>query len=308
MKKSLWSSIELRHFIALAEVGRTGSFTAAATSLGYTQSAVSQQIKRLETVVGQQLVERSGGAQPVALTTAGQVLVSHAEAIEARLASAEADLQALRDGVAGHLRLGSYESVGARILPHALKEFSTQWPHIQVVLEEHDDDEILLSHVERGELDLTFMVFPLIPGPFSATELLEDPYVLVVSDDSPLLHETLPLRLDRLSELPLATYGELRDVHGIAARLGRPSLSRQVIFRSNDNGTILGMAAQGLAVAVMPQLSVDPYQPGIKVLELERVSPRIVGIAWHNGRRVTPAMKAFIDVATTIAAQVKSRR
>ncbi|WP_429517820.1 helix-turn-helix domain-containing protein [Rhodococcus sp. BE178] len=68
LEKQIWSSIELRHFIALAEVGRTGSFTAAASSLGYTQSAVSQQIKRLETGIGHQLVERSAGSQPVALT------------------------------------------------------------------------------------------------------------------------------------------------------------------------------------------------------------------------------------------------
>src|SRR6266704_3724166 len=99
-----WLGVELRHFLALEAVAREGSFGKAATSLGYTQSAVSQQIAALERIVGQRLVERPGGPRPVSLTEAGRLLLRHADAIVAQIQAAQADLQALRAGEAGTLR------------------------------------------------------------------------------------------------------------------------------------------------------------------------------------------------------------
>src|ERR687884_1256275 len=114
MEPDRWLGIELRHFLALEAVARTGSFGKAARALGYTQSAVSQQIATLERLVGERLVERPGGPRPVSLTEAGTVLLRHAEGIVARLRAAQADMQALQDGTAGSLRVGTYQSVGAR--------------------------------------------------------------------------------------------------------------------------------------------------------------------------------------------------
>ncbi|WFR74631.1 LysR family transcriptional regulator [Prescottella defluvii] len=113
---------------ALIAVHREGSFSRAAERLGYTQSAVSQQIARLERSIGHQLVERPGGPRPVSLTGAGQVLLRHAEAIVARLSSAAADLDSLDKGTAGTLRVGCYQSVGVRILPPVMRQFSTSIP------------------------------------------------------------------------------------------------------------------------------------------------------------------------------------
>src|SRR5207249_3982695 len=109
--------VELRHLLALQAVAREGSFGRAAIALGYTQSAVSQQIAALERIVGARLVERPGGPRPVSLTEAGELLLRHAEAIVARLAAAQADLGALAEGEGGVLRVGIYQSVGQRILP-----------------------------------------------------------------------------------------------------------------------------------------------------------------------------------------------
>src|SRR4051794_14143353 len=96
-----FSNVELRHLAALEAVGRTHSFSAAARELGYTQSAISQQIARLEAAVGQRLVERPGGPRPVALTEAGTLLLRHADAIVAQLDAAEADMAALAARAAG---------------------------------------------------------------------------------------------------------------------------------------------------------------------------------------------------------------
>src|ERR671936_2785394 len=105
MEPDRWLGIELRHLTALEAVAREGSFGRAAKSLGYTQSAVSQQIATLERIVGARLIERPGGPKPVSLTEAGRLLLGHAESITARLQAAQADLSALAGGVAGALRI-----------------------------------------------------------------------------------------------------------------------------------------------------------------------------------------------------------
>src|SRR4051812_40211153 len=112
-----WLGVELRHLAALQAVAQAGSFGRAAQRLGYTQSAVSQQIAALERVVGERLIERPGGPRPVTLTEAGRLLLAHADAIVARLKAAQADMAALREGEAGTLRVGTFQSVGARVLP-----------------------------------------------------------------------------------------------------------------------------------------------------------------------------------------------
>src|SRR6185437_5627768 len=113
-----------------------------AVRLGYTQSAVSQQIQTLEKIVGDKLVERPGGPRPVSMTEAGNVLLVHANAIVARLRAAQADLALLSDGTAGTLRVGTYQSVGTRILPELMRRYHMACPHITVNLTEAEDDEL----------------------------------------------------------------------------------------------------------------------------------------------------------------------
>jgi DNA-binding transcriptional LysR family regulator len=89
----------------------------------------------------------------------------------------------------------------------------------------------------------------------------------------------------------------MREVHAIENRLARPELAGQVIFRSNDNGTILGLAAEGVGVAVISWLSVDPRRSDVRVRRLAGVSPRVVGIAWHRDRYRIAAAEAFVRLA-----------
>ena len=161
------SNVELRHFVALEAVGRTHSFVAASRELGYTQSAISQQIARLEQAVGQRLVERPGGPRPVALTDAGRLLLRHADAIVAQLDAAQADMNALAEGAAGPLRVGIFQSVGARILPALLRRFREEWPRVEVRVREETDAAELLRLLAHGELDLTFADLPLPDGPYA---------------------------------------------------------------------------------------------------------------------------------------------
>src|SRR5690242_9607747 len=156
MKTDGLTGIEIRHLQALLAVAETSSFSRAAEKLGYAQSAVSQQIAALEKAVGLRLVERPGGPRPVSLTEAGRVLSHHADQVLARLGAARADLDALAAGVAGTVRVGTFQSAGARILPAVLARFRAEWPSVRVELSERNDDDALMALVAAGQVDLTF--------------------------------------------------------------------------------------------------------------------------------------------------------
>ena len=110
-------SWDTRQLVALLAVVDTGTFSAAALQLGYTQSAVSQQIASLERAVGSPLFERRGGPRHVRRTPIGEALLVHARAVVARLNAAQADIAAIRAGERGTLRVGTLQSVGTKVLP-----------------------------------------------------------------------------------------------------------------------------------------------------------------------------------------------
>src|SRR5215208_4889155 len=132
MANDQWLGIELRHLAALEAVAREGSFRRAATSLGYVQSAISQQIAALERVVGQRLVERARGGGPLRLTETGELVLQHADAILARLKSAQADVAALADGEARQLGVGVRRSGGGRVLPERVRRVGAAWGDVRL--------------------------------------------------------------------------------------------------------------------------------------------------------------------------------
>ncbi len=293
-----WLGVELRHLAALQAVEREGSFGRAALRLGYTQSAVSQQIARLEQLVGAKLVERPGGPRAVSLTDAGRLLSRHADAIVARLAAAQADMAALLAGEGGPLRVGIFQSVGARLLPGLLQRFKKRFPRVGVQLVESVVHAELLSAVERGELDLAFCELPLEEGPFEWVEILRDPYVLLVAADSPLGMRSTAPSLRELEQQPLIGWRTDRkhDLPGV-----------DYAFRSDDNGTVLGLVAAGMGVAAVPQLVVDPEQEGLVALPLGNlIPPRLLALAWHRDRYRSPAALAFVEATQELAAELQA--
>ena len=302
MEPDRWLGVELRHLAALEAVSREGSFGRAATALGYTQSAVSQQIATLERIVDEKLVDRPGGPKAVSITEAGRLLLRHAEAIVARIAAAQADLTALRDGEAGTLRVGIYQSIGQRILPELMRRFAAAWPLVDVALTESASDEELLELVERGELDLTFADMPLTEGPFEFVELLRDPWLLVVPADSPLADRPTPPPLREIANLDLIGFRQCRSMTQIEAALRRPI---EFVFRSDHNGTVQGLVGAGVGAALLPSLAVDPNDEATRQIELgPNVPPRLIAVAWHRDRHKSPAARAFTELATEVCAEL----
>ena len=179
--------VEARHLAALQAIAEERSFSRAAERLGYAQSAVSQQIATLERAVGLKLIERPGGPRPVSLTEAGEVVLRHADRLLARLGALRADLDQLVAGESGTIRVGTFQSAGARILPGVVGRFRARWPEVRVEIREELDESVLLDAVASGALDLTFASVGGGPVPAQLTSemLLEDRYVLLAPPDSP---------------------------------------------------------------------------------------------------------------------------
>ena len=304
MGADYWAELELRHLVSLQAIAQTGSFHGAADQLEYTQSAVSQHIATLEGIVGARLLERSRGRRTVSLTEAGALLVRHADAIVARLRAAQADMAAYAEGVAGVLRIGTYPSVGARILPVVVRRFAAAWPGVEIRLTESSNDEALLELVERGELDVAFAVFPLPDGPFEALELMRDPFVLAVNHSSPLASLSRLPSLQEIAGLPLIGFSQCRSTAAADAHLQQHGLRGHFVFRSDDNRTVQGLVGAGVGSALVPRLTVDETDPEIAVLPTD-LPPRIISLAWHRDRYRSPAARAFIDLASVVCSHIE---
>jgi molybdate transport repressor ModE-like protein len=301
MEPDRWLGLDLRHLVALKAIADEGSFGKAARRLGYTQSAISQQIAALERIVGLRLVERPGGPRPISLTEAGRILLRHADAIQARLLAAKADMKALEAGDAGRLRVGTFQSVGTRVLPTLLRRFSETHPDVEVVLRESVDEAELLALVERGELDLTFWTLPVPAGPYDGVELLRDPYVLLAPADSPLAALTRPPTLKEISLQPLIGFNRCRAMDQVESQLSASGRTPNVVFRSDNNGTVQGLVGAGVGVSVSPLLTVDEDDPSVVLVDLQgRIPPRVIGLVWHRDRHASPAAEAFVESARSV--------
>jgi molybdate transport repressor ModE-like protein len=295
-----WTGVELRHLLTLRTVVEQGSLAAAARELGYSQPAVSQQVATLERLVGSPLLQRRAGARSVALTAAGERVLRHGRAILARAQAADAELRALETGAAGPIRLGTIPSIGARVVPQLILRLGDAAPGVDVRLVERHDDHDLLQRLEEGELDLTFAFAPLPDGPFEATELLHDPYVLLVARDAPEARAARPITLRRLATLPLIVCSQSNTVETFCRAHG---MAAQIRYRIDDNETLVGLAAAGLGAALVPRLAADPARGDVTAVPLAvRPSPRIVLLARHADRDMPAAAAQVADAARHVCA------
>jgi DNA-binding transcriptional LysR family regulator len=305
MEADRWLGLDLRHLVALKAIADEGSFGRAAETLGYTQSAISQQIAALERIVGLRLVERPGGPRPVSLTEAGRILLRHADAIQARLLAAKADMLALEAGDAGRLRVGTFQSVGTKILPTLLRRFAESHPGVEIVLHESQNEAGLLEMIERGELDMTFWTLPVAPGPYETIELLRDPYVLLVPAGSPLASSARTPTLKEIVLQPLIGFNHCNAMDQVEAQLAAAGRAPTFVFRSDNNGTVQGLVGAGVGISVTPRLTVELDDPSVEVIDLQgRIPPRIIGLVWHRDRHRSPAAEAFAASAAAVCGEL----
>ncbi len=293
--------VEFRHLAALEAVADSGSFAVAGLRLGYTQSAISQQVAMIERAAGMQLLERPGGRRAVSATEAGERLLRHARRATAAMRAAEADLRALAEGEAGTLRVGTFQSVGVRVIPPVMRLYVGRWPGIQVRLVE-SNHQLLIEGLTRGDLDLAF-VSGHLDVIVDRIEVLVDPYVLLAPAGSELAVATRRVGVREIARLPLVAYRD-PDEGGEAFLRGR-GIDPEIVFRSDDGGIVQGLVGAGIGYALVPRLTVDRTDPDVAVLEVRGVPPREIGLAWNADRVLSAAASAFVEVVEEVAAGLR---
>jgi LysR family transcriptional regulator, hydrogen peroxide-inducible genes activator len=301
-----WTGLDLRHLTALKAIADEGSFKGAARLLGYTPSAISQQIASLERIVGVQVIVREHGRKALGLTEAGRILLRHLTGIEARLGAARADIEALVRGATGPLRVGAFESVEARMLPDLLGRFRDVFPDVDIEVGVALLDLELLRSVERGSFDLAFAILPLPPGPFTVRAVYEDPWVLVAQAGSE--HAALaaaPLSLPRIGDLPLVCFRSPRAIDSVLDRFRSAGVELNIVLRADYNEALQEFAATGLGVALMPRLAVNPHDERTAIIELGTLIPaRQIALAWHCDRTMSDALVSFVSLAGQTGSQL----
>jgi DNA-binding transcriptional LysR family regulator len=308
---NVWSGLELRHLHTVLAVAETGSFTGAAERLGYTQSAISQQVAALERIVGSPLFDRPGGPRPVHLTEVGQAFCEHAAAIVHRVKAAEADLRALAGGDRGTLCIGTIQSVGTNVLPLLMRRFGGERPGVIVTLRESQKASELMRWLEAGDIDATFVESPIAEEPptwLASVDLLEDPYVFVTTADAPEASAG-SVTLEQIAHLPLATWGGGGCHAEVVERLAPANADPDFVFLSDDNPTVQGFIAAGLASGLLPLLTVNLADTRTVVVPLDPpVAPRHISFGWHRGRRSPAALPAFVEAAVAVCAEVEANQ
>jgi DNA-binding transcriptional LysR family regulator len=261
--------LDPRRLRVLREVAARGSFVAAAEALSFTQSAVSQQVAALEREAGTRLVER--GVRPVRLTDPGRALLAHAEAVLARLDEAEQELGEIARLRRGRLRLASFPTAIATLVPRAIALFNQRHPDVDLtVIDDHGQG--LIPRLARWDLDIALIYeHEALPEPdveLERTHLLEDPFDLVVPDGHPLAARA-SVALEELAGetwiggAPDSAYGAI-VLHSCRAAGFEPRFA----FGSDDYNAVQAFVAVGLGIAILPHLALIFVRPGLHRVRL----------------------------------------
>ena len=295
--------LDVKRLRVLKEVADRGSFSAAAESLSYTQSAVSQQIAALEKEAGTQLVQRN--PRGIKLTDAGEALVRHADAILTRLADAEAELQAIQGLRGGRLRIAAFPTVGSTLIPLAIANFRKRHPGVELTVRQLEPvDSIPL--LKAGELDIALGIDP--DESVEDSESIERLHLL----DDPM-HAALPvghklaskprLRLKDLAEESwINTTDSCSCANLVVDACFRAGFDPKTTFESDDYMAIQGLIAAGVGVALIPTLGLTTVRDDVVIRDLGSEAPvRKIYAASLKGAQRSPAGKAMLDVLADVA-------
>jgi DNA-binding transcriptional LysR family regulator len=302
--------LDVRRMRVLREVAARGSFSAAAEALSFTQSAVSQHVAALEREAGTQLVERRRNG--VRLTDAGRVLVGHADAILARIESAEDDLAALAGLRGGRLRLISFQSGGSTLAPRAVAAFHERHPQVELSMLEAEPEEAG-ERLKCGEVDLALVYDHestpglLAPG-LALIHLLDDRYDAVL----PKGHALAGRRRLSLSDLAgdhFVASTSLCGCRKITETVCREAgFEPQVAFEADETMAAQALVAAGVGVTLLPQLALTTIHPGVVARRLTDPPARRIWAARLEGAYSSPASDAMLQTLQEVAEEFREAR
>jgi DNA-binding transcriptional LysR family regulator len=262
------------------EVARTGSFSAAAERLGYTQSAISRQVAVTEKAAGTPLFERHArGTRP---TPAGEALARHAGKVLDELAAAAQELAGLRDRLAGRLVVAGFPAATAVLLPRAIARLTAAHPGLKVQLTQAPTPAQLAA-LRRGrtevavvatgdglpEYDLEGLRLTVLPGARGAG--------VAVAESHPFAAR------ERIEPAELADQGWIVGPRsGDAPEFGAwPGAAEpRITFTARDWPTRLGLVAAGLGIALVPGIAAQAVPRGVRWIPVHDESGGLRRTVW----------------------------
>jgi DNA-binding transcriptional LysR family regulator len=288
--------LDIRRMKVLREVEARGSFSAAAEALNFTQSAVSQHVAALERETGTQLVERL--PRGVRLTEAGSVLVGHADAIIARLESAEEDLAAIAGLRGGRLRLVCFQSAGATVVPRAVAAFHERHPQVELGMREAEPNEAA-AMLKAGEVDLALLYdhpsMTMMPD-LELTHLMDDCYDALLPASHPLAGRRRLALKDLADESWIVSTPNngCRTITSATCRTA--GFEPRVAFEADDTLASQALVAGNVGVTMMPRMALTGLHPGAVARALTDAPRRRVLAARVQGAFHSPASDAMLSI------------
>ena len=287
-----------------AKVAELGGFTAAAEQLGISQSAVSHALRLLEKEWGVTLLSRRQAN--IEVTEAGHSLLIRVRELLGVSEAIRQEAAAVRGLSRGMLRVGSFgPSSSLWLLPRILNQFQKEHPLIDVFVDEADDDEVVDWIIER-RVDVGFVVLP--EERLDTMPLVEDQFVALVPAEHPLARKKA-ISLSELCEAPYI----MRIVEGRASPaekiLAAANMRPAIKHRYSQIITIIKSVEHGDGVSMMSDLGLSDEVmsmcPGVVKKPLTPAIRRSVGLAVHNLKHASPAARAFMKTAKTLAAKLR---
>jgi DNA-binding transcriptional LysR family regulator len=302
--------LDVRRMKVLREVAQRGSFSAAAEALSFTQSAVSQQIAALEREAGTVLVQRS--ARGVRLTEAGEAVVRHTEAILARLAEAESELEAIAGLKGGRLRMASFESAAATLMPPAIASFRQRHPGVELSMSLLEPEESI-PQLRSGELDLVVTFWaqggPLDDDSLHHQHLIDDPMYLVLPRDHPLATKRSLRLADLAGEAWIGGAADCECNRLIYRACAMAGYDPRIAFETDDYQAMQGFVAAGVGVSLIAELGLRSIRDDIVVRDIGRDAPirSVHATTLSEGYR-SPASQAMLGILGEVASGYEQRR
>jgi len=293
--------LDVRRLRVLRAVAQHGSFSAAAESLSYTQSAVSQQIAALEREAGTLLVQRN--ARGVRLTDAGTALVRHTEVILSRLADAEAELEAIAGLRSGRLRLAAFASAGATLMPKAIGRFREEHPAVDLTLRPAEPDEVPALLIETAWESG-------IDDDFERTHLLDDPMYVCLPASHPRASQARVNLEDLAGEAwILGSTGRCPDTTVFLRACQTAGFDCRIAFHSDDYLAIQGFVAAGVGLALIPDLGLITVRDDVVIRSVAGATPyrRISAAMLSDGYR-SPAAEAMLAILAEVGSEFEAGR
>lgn len=288
------------HLRTLVEVVKTGSFAEAARRLGYTSSAVSQQISAFERAVGVTLFERE--AHSIRPASAALLIADRGGELLAALDGFEHEVKAMVQGLRGRLRIGTFPTASSRIVPKALARLQADLPDAEIRLDEAEPDDVL-PLVLTGELDLALVyAYDLVPRTWpeelTVSPLLDESLLVMVPADHPAAKNNVKLE-DLKDERWIASRDGTSGATCLTRLCAAAGFAPRIAFRSNDYEVVQSLVAAGVGVALIPALGYRPL-PGTHAMPLRHKPLRRHVHVVHRTANTNPllrdAVKALHDV------------